>query len=1066
MAIEAWEQQRVRVYEDLSGLVKGRVLAEPVLLELFARDASIFHIRPLVVVRPQSTADVSACLQYCAEHRLPVHARGAGTGLAGECLGPGVVLDFSAYMRRLISVEERGRFVRVQPGVVLERLQRHLKSFGRKVAPEPFNSEVTTVGGSIAREAWTSRSLKYGLLGDYVREVTVCLADGTRVHFGQESLAEHAASPTLAPKSRLVLQVAQLLRTYEENRTIKGRPRLRSGYRLEGILADGKLNMPKLLAGSEGTLAVIVEATLETVPTLPGRAVGLLLFDKLEPAFDAALEILSFRPLACDLMDRRHLGLAREAESWFERLIPESVEAAVLIEIEGLDVEEARQELQGLIENLRTRKRLEFSARITTDESEITFLWKLARIPQPIRSLGSRKSRPLPVADDVAVPPEQLGTCVFALQHLLNKLEVSAAVYCQVSQGQIHLQPFLQESELSDAQRIRQVCDAVYEHVLSCGGNVGLGRGCGLSRSAYLARQWGPEYALLVELKRIFDPLGLLNPGKIVADSYTREWWQFLGRHVRADWTASTVAVTNSVSLEDSLDHGSTRDYGPTPERNSSSCPPIDTVPQEQQGSGATNGGTALDCVNSVEGDDSDSPPEADRPDERLPDILVSQLDWHPQAVASVVSQCTACGHCRTQGPGLRMCPLFRAQPFEEASPRAKVTLVRAILTGDLPLETITEDTFRAIADLCVHCHMCRVECPAQVDVPHLMMEAKTANTAAHGLPFSDWLLNRIEIVAAWGARVAPFVNWALQNKQLRWLLEKVTGIAQARKLPRLEKTSFLRIAARRHLHRPPRHGGPKVAYFVDVFATWFDHRLAEALIEVFEHNGIGVYVPLDQRGAGTAALTSGDADYARRVARRNVMVLAEAVRQGYDVVTTEPAAALSLTREYPEILDEEDARLVAAHTFDACDYLYRLYEAGKLRLDFQEIPLRLTYHWPCRLRALGVGQPGRQLLELIPELRVTTGPDGCSGMAGTYGLKHAHYRTSLRVGWPLLNAMRDAQVEAGVTECSTCRIQMEQATAKPTLHPIKILAVAYGLWPGGKNALLRPSQERTLAEN
>ncbi|MGB9690411.1 FAD-binding oxidoreductase, partial [Thermogutta sp.] len=657
MAIDTWEQQRVRVYEDLSGLVKGRVLAEPVLLELFARDASIFHIRPLVVVRPQSTSDVSACLQYCAEHRIPVHARGAGTGMAGECLGPGVVLDFSAYMRRLISVEERGQFVRVQPGVVFERLQRHLKSLGRKVAPEPFNSEVTTIGGAIARGTWTSRSLKYGLLGDYVREMTVCLADGTRVHFGQESLTEHAASPTLAPKSRLVLQVAQLLRNYEQNRTKQGRPRLRSGYRLEGVLADGKLNMPKLLAGSEGTLAVMVEATLETVPALPGRAVGLLHFPKLEPAFDAALEILNFRPLACDVMDRRHLGLAREAESWFAHLIPESVEAAVLIEMEGWDVEEAHQELHGLIENLRTRKRLEFSAQTTTDESEINFLWKLARIPQPIPQLGSRKSRPLPVADDVAVPPEQLGACVFALQHLLNKLEVSAAVYCQVSQGQIYLQPFLQESELSNPERIRAICDAVYEHVLNCGGGVGLGRGCGLSRSAYLARQWGPEYSLLVELKKIFDPLGLLNPGKIVVDSHTREWWQYLGRHVGADWIALSASGTGTAGSEDAVDETNTRNREPTVETTPTSCTEAEVGLRDPQ---LTNGRTASAHGSAVKTDDSNLSPEGNQSDERLPDILVSQLDWHPAAVASVVAQCTACGHCRTQRPALRMCPLFR----------------------------------------------------------------------------------------------------------------------------------------------------------------------------------------------------------------------------------------------------------------------------------------------------------------------------------------------------------------------------------------------------------------------
>lgn len=1072
MALAQWEHRRVRVYEDLSGLIKGRVLAEPVLLELFARDASVFHIRPLVVVRPQSVSDVSACLQYCAENRIPVHARGAGTGLAGESLGPGVVIDFSAYMRRLVSIDDGGRLVRVQPGLVFERLQRSLRPYGRMLAPEVANAAVTTCGGLFARDPRTSRSIKYGSIGDYVREVSVCLADGTRLHFGVESLGDHAGAPSLAPKSRLVLQVAQILQKYQQRVESCGGANLRGGYRLDGVLRNGILNMPKLLAGSEGTLALVVEASFETVPVPPARAVGLLLFDQLEPAFEAALEVLPFRPAACDLMDRRHLGLAREAEPWFQELIPENTEAAVLIETHGYDVANALGELQGVLEHLRKVKRFDFNSRLTSDESEANFLWKLARVPQPVAHRGKQQALPLPLADDVAVPPPQLASCVFRLQRLLREMQIPAAIYCHVGYGQIHLQPFVAGGGGQRRSWIRRLCDEVYGQVLDCGGSIGLGHGCGLSRTAYLPRQWGLDYELLMELKKVFDPLGILNPGKIIRDPQSEEWWNLLVRTTDGvedalENSGGAPGTPGTWTKEDENDHGPSG----RPEawmREDSCGPNLPRSGRDFAGEQTSQTGETLEETNAGASSPATVLQES-AAEEQLPDVLVAQLDWHPGILASLVSQCSACGHCRTQDPQSRMCPLFRAQPVEEASPRAKATLIRAILTRDLPLETVAEDTFREIVDLCVHCHMCRVECPSRVDIPRLMLEAKTAHTAAHGSSFSDWFLNRLEKVAARAARVAPLVNWALQNRQARWLLEKLTGIAHGRKLPRLHSPSFLRTAVWRRRHRPVRDGVPKVAYFVDVYATWFDVALAEALVAVLEHNGIKVYVPPEQRGAATAAIASGDVDYARRVARRNVMILAEAVRQGHDVITTEPAAALTLIEEYPQILEEEDARLVAAHTYDACDYLWRLHEQGRLREDFQALPIVLGYHWPCRLRAMGVGQPGFQLLQLIPELKVHPMPNGCSGMAGTYGLKQVHYRTSLRVGWPLLNSLRSPAIQAGVTECSACRMQMEQGTTKPTLHPIKVLAAAYGLrfgrYTGRPADLLRPSRDLRLAD-
>lgn len=395
------------------------------------------------------------------------------------------------------------------------------------------------------------------------------------------------------------------------------------------------------------------------------------------------------------------------------------------------------------------------------------------------------------------------------------------------------------------------------------------------------------------------------------------------------------------------------------------------------------------------------------------------------------------------------MCPIFRLSPREEASPRAKANLVRGMLTGRLPPDQMLDDDCKAVADLCVHCHMCRLECPANVDIPKLMMEVKATYVRTNGLSLHDRLLVRIDSLAALAGRLPGVANWALTNPQARWLLEKVLGVAQGRKLPRLARRSFLKNAALRRLSQPTRRGSEKVVYFVDTYANYFDTQLAEALVAVLRHNGVSVFVPPDQNQAAMPMISQGVLEPARAIAQRNVALLAEAVRQGYTVIATEPSAVLALTREYPTILDDdEDALTVAQHSFDACHYLWQLHQNGKLKLGFQPQRISVGYHVPCHLRALGVGAPAENLLRLIPGVRVLRIEKGCSGIAGLYGLKRENYRSSLRAGFELIDAIRKGPFQIGMTECSTCKIQMEQGTTKPTIHPVKLFALAYGLMP------------------
>jgi len=998
------EAQRERIQEDLRGLVAGDVCGGDVFRQLFASDGSIYEIRPLVVVRPRTAADVVACVQYAAEKELPIHARGAGTGVAGGCLGPGLVVDFSAYMRRVVQIEEQT--VRVQTGMTLERLNAQLRAEGRRFPPDPANSSVTTIGGVLGVDAAGSRWPKYGSARHYVERVQVVLGDGRLVELGREPLSRAPGAQPSPRKDELIRGLGRLLVAARETiEHCRPTPPLRHcGYNVFDVLDGEYLEAARLLVGSEGTLGLITEATLTTAP-LPGRRGAiLLLYDSLEQAVRAALGVVGAGPTACDVVDRRYLSLARETDPRFDLLIPAATEAVVLVEQEGESLAEVRRWFHDLVRRLERRDTPAFDLRETFDEQECELFWQLARKAHPALYPVKGPQRPVPVVEDLAVPPECLPGFVVRVQNVLKRLQVTSSLLIHAGQGEMHIEPFLDLRQPDDVTRMRRLADELYQEVFDAGGTIGGEHACGLSRTQFVRREVGPLYEVFLSIKQLFDPQGIFNPGKIV-DGRS----DLMTRHLRP---------------------------GPAGSQDPGHVQAPRAEPSSEPGAGAKGEPAGLR------------------------DLVELQIDWDPDAVAHVAAVCNRCGECRTQQALLRMCPLFRGNPCEEASPRAKANLILGFLSGQVPLERLTSEEFKQVADLCVHCHMCRLECPLRVDIPHLMREAKGAYVTAHGLRLAEWVTTRLDLMASLGRMVRPAANWAIGSRFMRWLMEKTLGIAQGRKLPRLAKRSFLHRAARRRLTRPTRHSPPKVAYFVDVYANHFDPQLAEALVAVLERNGVAVYVPPQQHEAGMNAVACGALERARELARRNSRVLADAVRQGYQIVATEPAAALCLKREYPQLIDEDDARLVAQNSSEACAFLWQLHTSGRLQLNFQPLSATLLYHMPCHLKALEAGTPGLNLLRLIPGLQVRHVEAGCSGMAGGFGLLRKNYRASLRAGWRLVAQVRHTECQAGTTECSACKIQMEQGTTKPTIHPIKLLALAYGAMPELAGLLTAPGEE------
>ncbi len=991
------EEQRARVIEDLKGVLQGDVHCDPLTVAMYASDGSLYQIPPLGVVFPRNRDDVILLARYSADQKIPLVPRGAGTGLAGESLGAGLVVDFSRHMRQIEAVGEET--VRVQPGVVCNRLNEMLRQYGRYFPPDPSGASVTTIGSMLALDAAGSHSVRVGSTRDHVLSIEMVLAGGECVEVGNEPLdftGGNGLHPALArpPRSEaqdnnangalkhdLVKRLAGLL---AENAELIARHqppliRNRCGYYLRGILAGEELRLARMVVGSEGTLGLFTAATLHTAPLPAHRGVVLILFGQMEAAIRGVQAISPLQPSACDLLDRRLLSLAREADPRFAELIPPDAEAALIVEQTGFTPRQIRDRIRMVVD----RAKLLPDARTVTHEAhthaDVDFLWSLPERVVPMLARVAGATRPLPFVEDIAVPPESLHDFLLKAQVVFQKHRVTASLYSHAAAGQVHIRPFLAQPTPADAHLLEEIAGDLYEAVFQVGGTISGEHGAGLSRTSFIKAQYGPLYAVFEEVKRIFDPQNLLNPGKVISDD----------------------------------PHLTTRFLRP---------PPV-----------------------------------------VMADPISLQLRWNPDELMQAASRCNGCGTCRTQDADSRMCPMFRIDPVEEASPRAKANLMRQVAGGMLPTDQLATAEFKRLANLCFNCKQCQLECPSNVNIPQLMIEAKAAYVVAHGLSGVDWILSRAHSFGALGSAASLFSNWAVNSPAARWALEKLTGISRHRKLPMFARRSFMRLAQRELLSRPTLRRGPRpVVYFVDYYANYHDPELGRAFVAILRHNRIPVYVPPGQVASGMALISAGDLDAAREMAALNLRALGELAREGCPIVCTEPAAALCLAQEYPMLIDHPDVQAVASQVLEAGAFLQQLHASGKLRTDFQPLDLDVGYHTPCHLKALGKGTPLQELLRLIPRARVHSIEEGCSGMAGAFGLTQENFQNSIRIGWGLVSRMRAGDLTVGATECSSCKMQMEQGATISTLHPLKLLALAYGLLPELRERL-KPSRKKLV---
>ena len=511
---------------ELRARVRGEVRFDARARALYATDASPYRIPPVGVVVPRDDEDVRATVEVAARHGVPLLPRGGGTSLAGQTVARAIVIDFSKYMNRILEVNVEERWARVQPGVVRDQLNRALAPHGLQFTPDVATTSRANVGGMIANNSSGTRSIKYGKSVDQLIALRVLLADGTELELGPLD-ADGLATKLQAPgrEGELYRTVHRIATDHadEIRRRFPKVMRRVGGYNLDEFVDAGTpggrpFNLAKLVCGSEGTLAVILEATIALRPVPKQRVLAMLHFDTLVKALDAVRFVNRHGPSAVEIMDRDLFDLGRQNPHMTPLLfwLQGDPVAVLMVEFDGRDSDEIEQSLAALAADpeVNARAYATFVARDTKMQNDIA---ELRRAGLGIYATVKTPEKPTPFIEDAAIPVEHLPEYIPAVMDVCARHGVRAVFYAHASVGVIHVRPLLDLKTQAGVDTFRRISEEVFELVVRYGGSWSGEHGDGLIRSYQNRRLFGDVlYEDFLEIKRTFDPQWLMNPGKVV----------------------------------------------------------------------------------------------------------------------------------------------------------------------------------------------------------------------------------------------------------------------------------------------------------------------------------------------------------------------------------------------------------------------------------------------------------------------------------------------------------------------------------------------------------------------
>lgn len=502
----------------------GEVMTSTDARKHFSTDASIFTAIPLLIVYPRNENDIRKTTRFTwqlAERGrvIPITARGAGTDLSGAAIGQGVILAFPAHMNRILELDSKSGQVTVEPGIVYGKLQQTLHTHSRFLPPFPASYEYCTVGGSVANNAGGEKSIKYGSTRDFVKRLRVVLANGEVIETRRLSKRELNKKLGLASFEGEVYRSLDTLIEENKDTVKKMQPAVTknsAGYALDAVKRkDGSFDLTPLFVGSQGTLGVITEVTLETEVHSPSTTLIVAMFDDIATASEVmqALRKLNELPSAMELVDGNLLRFVQQTHPNMLRGIIDSPLPKLVLLLE-FDNPSDRMQKRLAKKAAKILNKYKVTYQTETDPHKKDELWKIRHSATTVISHTEGSARALPIIEDGVVPVERFGEFLSAVYDLFDKFGLQAAVWGHAGDANIHMQPFLDLSQVGDRQKAFKLIDEYYKLIISMGGSTSGEHGDGRLRAPYLPSMFGAEvYSLFQKTKKIFDPYGTLNPG-------------------------------------------------------------------------------------------------------------------------------------------------------------------------------------------------------------------------------------------------------------------------------------------------------------------------------------------------------------------------------------------------------------------------------------------------------------------------------------------------------------------------------------------------------------------------
>ncbi len=969
----------------LDGSLEGEVFYDDTMRLLYATDASAYRELPLAVAVPASVNDIKTLIQFARDHKTSLIPRTAGTSLAGQVVGNGIVVDVSKHFTRILELNKEEQWVRVEPGVIRDELNRFLHPHGFLFGPETSTANRAMIGGMVGNNSCGSNSVVYRSTREHLLEVKALLSDGTEAEFKALSLEDfHRKCEGSGLEAGIYKTVRSLLGNYENAEEIRREfpkktvERRNTGYAVDMLLemapftAGGPdFNFCSLLAGSEGTLAFLTEIKLNIVP-LPPRETGLLCvhFHNVDESLHANLIALKYGPTASELIDHFILECTKDnIEQRKNRFFVQGDPGAILV-VEF--TKETRAEIEAIAQQVEEEMRAaglgyHFPLLFGDDTKKI---WTLRKAGLGLLSNLPGDEKAVPVIEDTAVDVQDLPAYIREFNEILKKYNLYSVHYAHAGSGELHLRPIINLKTEEGNGLFRSIAEEIATLVKKYNGSLSGEHGDGRLRGEFIRQMVGEKnYALLKQIKQTWDPESIFNPNKIVDTPPMNAMLRYKpGQQTPAFKTV--FRFHNQDILQHAEQCNGSGDCRKLPLSGGTMCPSYMATRNEKDTTRARANMLREMLTNSTK---------------------LNRFDH--EEILEVMDLCLSCKGCKSECPSNVDMAKLKAEFLQHYYD-----------ANGVPFRSRLIANFSKSAKL-------------GALVPGLYNFAMTA-------PGISQLVKTVSGFAA--RRSMP----TLYKTTLRQWYQK----------HRRRKTAD--NAAQSPGQRP---GAKKVYLFCDEFTNYNDTEIGIKAILLLEKLGYEVLLP-EHEESGRAWLSKGLVRTAKKIANKNIHSLKQIITADTPLIGIEPSAILTFRDEYLDLADDENldaARELGKNAWMIDEFLAQEIERGVIKADAFSTEKRMVkLHGHCQQKAMSSVLPSVKILSLPQNYSVAVIPSGCCGMAGSFGYEKEHYDISMKIGeLVLLPAVRASSEDTIIAAPGTsCRHQIKDGTGRKALHPVEVL--------------------------